>query len=195
MFVAKNEEMVPMEKTHAFMHLDTRLQNGWRATTKLRETTSNMSFGPKLVDWASSLRKTTKWFRWQKLVLCMHPTPVFGMCDVRQRNCAKPPQMINPTGRRVPDLSMRDDGGGKLVRERRWLPDYHNQDGVAPWATGTPAPDNYDLGWRPMLCYLTTTTTRVLRLSDSYTSSCCCCSCRAKNNLEPASNREQARTR
>jgi hypothetical protein len=40
--------------------------------------------------------------------------------------------MINPTGRRVPDLSMRDDGGGKLVGERRWLPDYHNQDGVAP---------------------------------------------------------------
>jgi hypothetical protein len=24
---------------------------------------------------------------------------------------------------------MRDDGGGKLVGERRWLPDYHNQDG------------------------------------------------------------------
>jgi hypothetical protein len=40
--------------------------------------------------------------------------------------------VINPTGRRVPDLSMRDDGGGKLVGERRWLPDYHNQDGVAP---------------------------------------------------------------
>jgi hypothetical protein len=38
----------------------------------------------------------------------------------------------NPTGRRVPDLSMRDDGGGKLVGERHWLPDYHNQDGVAP---------------------------------------------------------------
>jgi hypothetical protein len=44
----------------------------------------NISFGTKLVDWACSLRKTTKWFRWQKLVLCMHPTPVFGMCDVRQ---------------------------------------------------------------------------------------------------------------
>jgi hypothetical protein len=40
--------------------------------------------------------------------------------------------VMNPTGRRVPDLSMRDDGGGKLVGERRWLPDYHNQDGVAP---------------------------------------------------------------
>jgi hypothetical protein len=40
--------------------------------------------------------------------------------------------LINPTGRRVPDLSMRDDGGGKLVGEQRWLPDYHNQDGVTP---------------------------------------------------------------
>jgi hypothetical protein len=46
---------------------------------------------------------------------------------VRSRGC-----MMNPTGRRVPDLSMRDDGGGKLVGERRWLPNYHNQDGVAP---------------------------------------------------------------
>jgi hypothetical protein len=27
-----------------------------------------------------------------KIVLCMHPTPVFGMGDVRQRNCAKPPK-------------------------------------------------------------------------------------------------------
>jgi hypothetical protein len=69
---------------------------------KLRETTPSMSFGPKVVDWACSLRKTKKWF------------------------------LINPTGRRAPDLSMRDDGGGKLVGERRWLPDYHNQDGVAP---------------------------------------------------------------
>jgi hypothetical protein len=40
--------------------------------------------------------------------------------------------VMNPTVRRVPDLSMRDDGGGKLVGERPWLPDYHNQDGVAP---------------------------------------------------------------
>jgi hypothetical protein len=32
-----------------------------------------MSFGPKVVDWECSLRKTKKLFRWQKLVLCMHP--------------------------------------------------------------------------------------------------------------------------
>jgi hypothetical protein len=91
MFVAKNEEMVTVAKTHALYAPDTRFQNGRRATTKLRETTPNMRFGPKVVDWACSLRKTKKWFRWQKLVLCMHPTPVFGMGDVWQRNCAKPP--------------------------------------------------------------------------------------------------------
>ena len=28
MFVAKNEEMVPVAKTHAFMHPDNRFQNG-----------------------------------------------------------------------------------------------------------------------------------------------------------------------
>jgi hypothetical protein len=37
----------------------------------------NMSFGPKVVDWACSLRKTKKSFRWQKLVLCMHPDTRF----------------------------------------------------------------------------------------------------------------------
>jgi hypothetical protein len=55
------------------MHPDTRFRNGWRAATKLRKTTPNMSFGRKVVDWAGSLWKTKKWFRWPKLVLCMHP--------------------------------------------------------------------------------------------------------------------------
>jgi hypothetical protein len=40
--------------------------------------------------------------------------------------------LIKPTGRRELDLSMRVDDGWKMVGERRWLPDYHNQDGVAP---------------------------------------------------------------
>jgi hypothetical protein len=94
MFVAKNEEMVPVAITHALYAPDTRFRNGGRAATKLRETTPNMSFGPKVVDWACLLRKTKNWFRWQKLMLCMHPTPVFVMGDVRQRNCAKPPQTL-----------------------------------------------------------------------------------------------------
>jgi hypothetical protein len=36
-----------------------------------------MSFGPKVVDWACSLRKTKKWFRRLKLMLCMHPNTRF----------------------------------------------------------------------------------------------------------------------
>jgi hypothetical protein len=77
MFVAKNEEMVSVAKTHALYAPDTCFRNGWRATTKLRETTPNMSFGPKVVDWECSFRKTKKWFRLRKLVLCMHPDTCF----------------------------------------------------------------------------------------------------------------------
>jgi len=36
---------------------------------------------------------------------------------------------------------------------------------------------------------------RMLRLSNRHTDTDVGCSCRAKNTLEPASNREQARTR
>jgi hypothetical protein len=68
MFLAKNEEMIPVAKTRACMHPDTCFWNGLRAATKLHETTQNMCFGPKVVDWACSFRKTKKWFRWQKLV-------------------------------------------------------------------------------------------------------------------------------
>src|SRR5687767_13308185 len=78
MFFALNEKMVPVAKTHALYAPDTRFRNGCRATTKLRETTPNMRFGPKVVDWACSLRKTKKWFRWQKLVLFMHPRQPFS---------------------------------------------------------------------------------------------------------------------
>ena len=60
MFVAKKEEMVPVAQTLALYHRDTYFRNGSRAATKWRETTPNMSFGPKVVDWACSLRKNKK---------------------------------------------------------------------------------------------------------------------------------------
>jgi flagellar biosynthesis protein FliQ len=75
----KTKKWSRWQKLMLCMHHDTRFWNGWRAATKLRETTPNMSFGPKVVDWACSLRKTKKWFWWQKLVLSMHP-------DYRFRN-------------------------------------------------------------------------------------------------------------
>jgi hypothetical protein len=77
LFVTKNEETVPVAKTRACMHPDTRFRNGWRAATKLREITPNMCFGPKVADWACPLRKTKKLILWQKLVLCMHPDTRF----------------------------------------------------------------------------------------------------------------------
>ena len=54
------------------IHPDAGFPNGPRAATKWRETTPNMSFGPKVVDWACSLRKNKKWFRWHKLMPCIH---------------------------------------------------------------------------------------------------------------------------
>jgi hypothetical protein len=51
-----------------------------------------MSFGPKVVDWACSLRKTKKWFGGKNSCFECTPTPVSAMGDVRQQNCVKPPQ-------------------------------------------------------------------------------------------------------
>ena len=59
------------------IHPFTRFRNGSHAATKWRETTQNMSFGPKVVDWACSLRKKKKWFRWHKLMDCIHPDARF----------------------------------------------------------------------------------------------------------------------
>jgi hypothetical protein len=90
----KTKKRFRWQKLVLLCTLDTRFRNERRAATKFRETTQSMSFEPKVVDWACSLRKTKKWFRWQKLVLLCTPTPVFGMGDVRQRNFTKPPQTL-----------------------------------------------------------------------------------------------------
>jgi len=42
------------------MHADTSFRNGSGASTKWRETFENMSFGPKVVDWACSLLENKK---------------------------------------------------------------------------------------------------------------------------------------
>jgi hypothetical protein len=77
MFVAKNEEMVPVTKTRA-LYAPRHPFSEWVAcVNEIARNHPNMSFGPKVVDWACSLRKTKKWFLWQKLVLCMHPDTRF----------------------------------------------------------------------------------------------------------------------
>ena len=50
------------------MHTDTSFRNGSGASTKWRETFENLSFGPKVVDWACSLLENKKRFWRQKLV-------------------------------------------------------------------------------------------------------------------------------
>ena len=44
------------------MHADTSFRNGSGASTKWRKTFENMSFGPKVVDWACSLLENKKRF-------------------------------------------------------------------------------------------------------------------------------------
>ena len=49
-------------------HADTSFRNGSGASTKWCETTKNMSFGPKVVDWVGSLLENKKRFWRHKLV-------------------------------------------------------------------------------------------------------------------------------
>ena len=44
------------------MHADTSFRNGSGASTKWRDSFENMSFGPKVVDWACSLLENMKRF-------------------------------------------------------------------------------------------------------------------------------------
>ena len=50
------------------MHPDTSFRNGSGASTKSRETTQNMSFGPKVADWGCPLLENKKQFWRHKLV-------------------------------------------------------------------------------------------------------------------------------
>ena len=81
MFVAKNEEMVPVAKTRALYATPTTVFRMGDMRLRNCETNPNMSFVPKVVNWACLLRKTKKWFRWQKLVLCTrHPFSEWVTC-------------------------------------------------------------------------------------------------------------------
>ena len=55
------------------MHPKTLSHNGYLPATELGETTQKLSFGPKEVNWASSLQKNKKQLRKHKVVHFMHP--------------------------------------------------------------------------------------------------------------------------
>src|SRR6187455_3262366 len=110
----KTKKWFRWQKLVLCMHPDNRIRNGRRATTKLRETTPNMSFRPKVVDWACSLRKTKKWFRWQKLVLCMHT-------DTRFWNGSRATTKLRET---TPNMSFRPkvvDWACSLRKTKKWF--------------------------------------------------------------------------
>src|SRR6185312_8539425 len=69
----KNKTQLRKHKVVHFMHPKTRSHNGYLQATESRETTQKLSFGPKEVDWASSLRKNKMQLRKQKVVHFMHP--------------------------------------------------------------------------------------------------------------------------
>ena len=57
MFVAKKQDATLEAQSVHCMHPKTRSHNLYLVATESRETTQKLSFGPKEVDWASSLRK------------------------------------------------------------------------------------------------------------------------------------------
>ena len=73
----KNKKHILKYKVVHCMHPNTRFRNGYLSATESRETTQNISFWPKEVDWACSFRKTKKHFWNHKVVHCMHPNTRF----------------------------------------------------------------------------------------------------------------------
>jgi len=69
----KNKTQLRKQKVVHFMHPKARSHNLYLPAMKSRETTQKLSFGPKEVDWACSLRKNKTQLRKHKVVHCMHP--------------------------------------------------------------------------------------------------------------------------
>src|SRR6185436_8882087 len=69
----KNKTQLRKHKVVHCMHPKTRSHNGYLQASESRETTQKLSFGPKEVDWKSSLRKNKKQLRKHKVVHFMHP--------------------------------------------------------------------------------------------------------------------------
>ena len=98
MFVAKNNTQLWKHKVVHFMHPKTRSHNLYHPATESRETTQKLSFGPKEVDWACSLRKNKTQLRKRKVVHFMHPKtrynnlylPATELRETTQKHCFGP---------------------------------------------------------------------------------------------------------
>ena len=69
----KNKSKLRKHKVVHFMHHKTQSHNGYLPATESRETIQKLSFGPKEVDSACSLRKNKTQVQMHKVVHFMHP--------------------------------------------------------------------------------------------------------------------------
>ena len=89
----KNKTQLRKHKEVHFMHPKTQSHNVYLPATESRETTQKLSFGPKEVDSACSLRKNKKQLRMHKMVHCMLPKtrshngclPATESCETTQK--------------------------------------------------------------------------------------------------------------
>ena len=89
-FIAKKQDATSEAQSGAFYAPKTRSHNLYLPATESPETSQKLSFGPKEVDWASSLRKNKTQIRKHKVVLLCTPKPDLTTCTSRQRNRMKP---------------------------------------------------------------------------------------------------------
>ena len=74
------------------MHPDTNFRSRSGAATKWHETIQNMSFRPKVVEWACLLKKTRNGSRGTNSYIKCASIPVFATCQVRLQNGMEPPK-------------------------------------------------------------------------------------------------------
>jgi hypothetical protein len=66
MFIAKNEEMVPVAKTNALYAHRYPFSEWVTCCNEITRNHPNMSLGPKVVDWARSLQKNEEFVSVEK---------------------------------------------------------------------------------------------------------------------------------
>src|SRR6185369_6920221 len=97
----KNKTQLRKHKVVDLMNPKTRSHNGYLPATESGETTQKLSFGPKEVDWASSLLKNKKQLRKHKVVHFMHPKtrshdlylPATESCETTQKHSFGPKEV------------------------------------------------------------------------------------------------------
>jgi len=90
----KNKSKLRKHKVVHFMHHKTQSHNGYLPATESRETTQKLSFGPKEVDSACSLRKNKTQLWMHKVVHFMHPKSRSHNGYLPATNRTKPPRNL-----------------------------------------------------------------------------------------------------